>query len=616
MLQPDSIPLIDGPELESLGFESADNYRHGAGPAHLTGNSILSSEAGAVAGSVYTQTIQDLLQIVRTGLAGGISMNVLHGFPYSGPFFNTSWPGFAIFSYIYTEMWTPRQPAWRHLNSTMGYITRNQFALQVGKPRVDIAVIEYQPRFDKANPYDLAVLERRGYTYEYLSPGNLELPEAVASDALLAPDGPAYQALMFLNQTKMTVGAARKVRDFAAAGVPILFVESSEFTSIGQKEGDALEVARLMSSLVSSGLPNVVTVSSFAEIEGALIRARVTPRTSFAESVPAGELWHTFRRKIASDDLVWVMNNGFAKSTVRVQFADTKSKIPFSLNAWTGAISPVLEYLADDSSSITIPVTLSAGETAIYAFITEESHKTAPDVFPRVPEAVATHSEGVAGFFSTTWRGRAALAAMIPRGEAVIALTSGQQVHHTSHAPNATTLGPWNIRIESWRGADDYETSGETSTETFAYDGVDLAAWQDLDTGVLDHVSGTAEYRTTFDTPATTQNATLGALLHLGALRDSARVWLNGKLQAPVDPVRGDVVVDLTESLAEPGARNAIEIETASTLYNALQGDPDGFYTAGVTASVANAAYFEANGPKPYGLTGPVWVEWVELVVI
>lgn len=616
MIQPDSIPLVDGPEIESLGFMTADNYRQGAGPIHLTGNRILSSEAGAVRGSVYTQTMEELLQIVRTGLAGGISMNVFHGFPYSGPSFNTSWPGFAIFSYYFTEMWTPRQPAWRHMNDTMGYVTRNQFALQIGNPQVDIAMIRYQPHFEGAQPYNITELERLGYTYEYLSPGNLELDEAVAADALLAPDGPAYQAMVFLNQTKITVDAAQKVEKFAAAGVPVIFVESSNFTSIGQKAGEDAEVNRIMSSVVSSGLGNVMSVPSFSQLQGALAQAQVTPRTSFGQAIAADELWYTFRRKLGTTDLVWIMNDGPVRKTVNVTFDGTGSKFPFVLDAWTGDITPALEYVAD-ASVTTIPVTLAAGETVLYAFVTEETRTAASDVFPRGPEKVVTSSEGVKGFLYTTSRGETGLVAKIPKGEAVITLSSGETVHHTADIPEATTLDSWNVTIQRWHGADDYETSGETTMESHEYHGIAPAAWKDLDPDTLTQVSGTGEYLTTFSTPNTTAaNTTLGALLHLGRLADSARVWLNGKPQHPVDAIRGAVVVDLTGSLAEPGATNTIRVETASTLYNSLRAHPDEFYTAGVSAALANGAYYEANGPKPYGILEPVRVEWVELLVI
>ncbi|KAJ3958945.1 hypothetical protein N0V92_004486 [Colletotrichum tropicale] len=54
----DSIPLFNAPEGESLGFnDSPSLYRRLFGPAHMARNSVISSEAGAVNGAAYTQTI-------------------------------------------------------------------------------------------------------------------------------------------------------------------------------------------------------------------------------------------------------------------------------------------------------------------------------------------------------------------------------------------------------------------------------------------------------------------------------------------------------------------------------------------------------------------------------
>ncbi|KAI8163905.1 hypothetical protein K4K49_001659 [Colletotrichum sp. SAR 10_70] len=83
--------LVNAPEGESLGFnDSPSLYRHLSGPAHMARNSVISSEAGAVNGASYTQTIQDLLRTVCRGLAGGLSMNVFHGYAYSGVYAQTT----------------------------------------------------------------------------------------------------------------------------------------------------------------------------------------------------------------------------------------------------------------------------------------------------------------------------------------------------------------------------------------------------------------------------------------------------------------------------------------------------------------------------------------------
>ncbi|USP82887.1 hypothetical protein yc1106_10161 [Curvularia clavata] len=212
-----------------------------------------------------------------------------------------------------------------------------------------------------------------------------------------------------------------------------------------------------MSTITSSDLPNIITVSFFAQIEDALAQTHITLRTSFMQDITYGELWHTFRCKFDLVDSVSVMNNGFTKDTLRFRFDSTEFKIPYTLDAWTGEVVPTLEYVTN-WTNIAIPVTLSAGETGIYAFITKETYIVASNVLSAVSEIRGAHSEGVRGFISTNICGKTAFVAKISEGNALITLSSGKQMHHRAKVPNAITLYSWNVTVQSWHGADDYET--------------------------------------------------------------------------------------------------------------------------------------------------------------
>jgi len=57
-----SIPYDDIPECESLQFrDNVDSYRQFAGVGYLTGRNVISIELGAVFGSAFTYTLNDLL---------------------------------------------------------------------------------------------------------------------------------------------------------------------------------------------------------------------------------------------------------------------------------------------------------------------------------------------------------------------------------------------------------------------------------------------------------------------------------------------------------------------------------------------------------------------------
>lgn len=149
------VPLIDAPEGESLGFsEIPDVYRQFTGPAHLTDKKVISTEMGAVNTPPYWLTIPALLQKIKRSFAGGFTMNVIHGFPTLTPYANTTWPGYTPFNYEFTDMWNSIQPAWQHLKDSLDFIGRNQWVLQQGQPRVDLAFYAYASPWTIVERYD------------------------------------------------------------------------------------------------------------------------------------------------------------------------------------------------------------------------------------------------------------------------------------------------------------------------------------------------------------------------------------------------------------------------------------------------------------------------------
>ena len=108
-----NIPKVNAPECESLGFgHLIDGYRQYSGPANLAGKRVISSELGANPNEAYQLTLPGLLWDITRSLAGGVNMFVLHGYPYSGMYPNTTWPGFTTFAYGFSEMHGRHQPGW------------------------------------------------------------------------------------------------------------------------------------------------------------------------------------------------------------------------------------------------------------------------------------------------------------------------------------------------------------------------------------------------------------------------------------------------------------------------------------------------------------------------
>ena len=137
-------------------------YRQFSGPAHLFNKSVISTELGAVPGAPYLLTIPELLQKIKRSFAGGFTMNALHGYPTLTQYPNTTWPGYTPFFYLFTEVWNQVQPAWTHMRDALDYVGRNQWALQQGTPKIDLAFYLYVSPWTAAVQYNSTNLEQLG----------------------------------------------------------------------------------------------------------------------------------------------------------------------------------------------------------------------------------------------------------------------------------------------------------------------------------------------------------------------------------------------------------------------------------------------------------------------
>jgi hypothetical protein len=135
-----NVPYVNAPECETLAFfGSVDAYRQFAGPANLAGKRIISSESGAVFGEAYTQTIPEVLWFFKRSIAGSVNQFILHGYPYSGNYGNTTWPGFTTFDYTVSEMHGRHQPGWDFYSDFLDWTSRTQWVAQTGIPKMDLA---------------------------------------------------------------------------------------------------------------------------------------------------------------------------------------------------------------------------------------------------------------------------------------------------------------------------------------------------------------------------------------------------------------------------------------------------------------------------------------------
>ncbi|WP_210496063.1 glycosyl hydrolase [Patulibacter sp. SYSU D01012] len=579
-----SAALLDVSEGESLGFKNLDDYRSLAGGRDMAGKQLLSNEAAAFANGAYSTTWKAVLQKLNPIFTAGVNETVLHGFSYAdAP--NAQWPGFAAFSPYnggpgYGESWGPRQPTWRHAPEIADYFGRAQYVLRQGRAQADVAFLRQKgyagSGFGAAWFSNTGVKE--GWSLEFVAPSLLRLPSAVVRNGVLAPDGPAFKALVFEGDAfanKLPVlppDTARKLVEFAKAGLPIIVIGDWAQAQAygGGTAGDDAEVRALVLELLAQ--PTVAVVPTRETVPDGIAKLGLRPSVQY--DTTTSPLLSSRRVDGAIDWFLFANGSTTAEAAHAVTLPRRiRSAVPFALDPWTGEIQRVAVYDEPTRDSVRIRVKARPGQTLIYALAPRltfglraavAAHATASEAEVRADGLALVVRSPQAGTFATTLPGGRTVATRIP------------------DVPAARELTGWTLDVESFE-------PGATATETRIVrirKQLDaLAPWTAIP-GLQD-VSGVGTYTTTVDLERSWPTGA-GALLDLGAVSDTFRVTVNGRRLPPADQLQP--VVDVGPYLRR--GRNTIAVEVATPLLNRLR--------------VSNAPVFGGSKPLAYGLLGPV----------
>ncbi|OJZ80886.1 hypothetical protein ASPFODRAFT_37812 [Aspergillus luchuensis CBS 106.47] len=583
-----NVPYVNGPECETLGFsDNIDSYRQFAGPAHLAGKRIISSEAGAEMLEVYQESIPELLWTLKRSLAGSVNQFVLHGYPNSGNYGNTTWPGFTTFSYLFSEMHGPRQPAFAYYRDFLDWLSRNQFVEQTGIPKVDIAFWSKSTTYKTVpTTYSPVDLQSTGYTYEYLSPDNFALPGAFVYNGTFAPNQQAFKALVVRANETLTASGVAKLLEYAYSKLPIIFSGGLPSNFSGYNPKAARQAVSTIKSLTS--LDNVHTVP-YENLAATLKSLNILPRTS----VSADRTWYTTWRHDTKTltDYVYVYNDaagvpyGGGISSGSISFETTGT--PFLYDAWSGDIIALSIYQKSETH-VTIPLTLAGNQSVIIGF-----HQNAqPNLH------LQNITDGV--LWATGNTTSLAVLRSFDQESREVYLSSGKSVTLAPMLTPTFTLDNWSLVVESWTAPSDFynvELGPTRTNQTF--DLPTLLPWNQVSAS-LTNVSGIGYYSTMFDWPPQATNGTVsGAIIDLGPVMHTARVTINGHVLPP-----GEITWakwDIGHFLRR--GRNMVEVVVSTPLGNVLRTYWDELETSGkLAAAVMPFPPDEAD----YGLIAPV----------
>lgn len=377
----------------------------------------------------------------------------------------------------------------------------------------------------------------------------------------------------------------QKLIEYAHAGLPIVISGGVPFNLSGYNASGSAYVKTALTSITD--LENVHQVPS-ANLSASLQSLGFVPRTK----VVADRIWYTYWREDtkASKTYVFVYNDawdsafGLASSNGSVTFETTG--VPYVYDAWTGDTAAILGYQQTDKTT-TIPLTLAGNQSTIIGFHHGES----------VPCASHPYS------FPSSVYGATA------KGGDKIWIKSGHQSHPISlangmtyappSAPAALNLTSWTLIVESWGPPEDIyadQTQSAKSNSTFTL--AALEPWNAISDSLF-NVSGRGFYNSSFTWPPASGHAD-GAMIDLGAVSNTARVWVNGHQLPPLDPTHAEA--DVSKFLVN--RENKVEVVVATTLGNAVRP---------LWSQMRSSGTLAVSGPIPaaqaYGLVSDVLVK-------
>ncbi|KAF8130454.1 hypothetical protein K438DRAFT_1886550 [Mycena galopus ATCC 62051] len=550
-----SAAVPDTPEIESLGVPTIDEARQLSGGVHLGNHTIFSSETGANPGESYAIRMAELLLDAKTQYAGGVNVALLHGFPYSGAYPGTTWPGITTFGYDFADMHGPRMPAWDSYKEYLDFLKRTQYVLRSGVAKVDVSVYRKDYDITGSPPFQGNSLVNAGYTYEYVSPENLKLPGVSVSNGRLASGGPAYKAFIFNRAPNITVDAAQRVLEYAQSGLPIIISGAvpSDIPGFDPNGTQQAQVQALMQQLLNE--TNVMSVNNETQVPAALVSLGVLPAASV--SAPLTTIY-TIRRDVPDASYFYLFNSGNVTENFTLSLRPDITGTPFFLDALTAQVSPVALW-TNDSGAISIPsVSLAPTQTALFAVSSADTFEGVG-----VPSAhlIALDSPAVAvGNADGTIEVRSP-----SDGVFNYTLSTGDtgSVNVTLQGEMTSTLDGWQLSIVAWTPPQNLSAIESVLVTQPVFNLTQgLVPWNTLEGQA--NTSGVGTYNTTFDWDS--HDNTVGVELDFGTVFHTIKAFVNDVQIPTADP--SFPVVDVTQFVVT--GTNNLRVEAASTLLNAV----------------------------------------------
>ncbi|MBS1813385.1 MAG: hypothetical protein JSS87_00755 [Acidobacteria bacterium] len=342
----------DIPETEHLYDNGRfDFLKMSASAAHVYGRSRVGSESFVWRMTTYQNTPTDFKRGADQLFAAGINAILYHGFPYR--LAGQTEPGWHPFPSHGTFM-NEKNTFWPYMSQFNSYLTRVQYLSQTGRNVAEVALYRYalprqavEPPPPPAPELNQRIMDA-GYNYDHLDYQGL-MQSTVRNKRLVTAGGAEYRVLVLPALPAIDFQLMEKVRDFAAAGLPVVFAgeKPSREDSLLDNANRSRQVQAVVKAM--SGMKNVASATS-SDTAVAAIHKITAPDVQFHSKV----LQH-FEKQIGGMTVFFLRNATDEPQTIRANFA-AKGNVEL-WDAWKGTSARITTATKTaNGTDITVPI--------------------------------------------------------------------------------------------------------------------------------------------------------------------------------------------------------------------------------------------------------------------
>jgi hypothetical protein len=549
----DLYSVVDIPEIE--GIEPL-RIRMASSAANVSDKKLVSAEAATWLNEHFESNWSDVKIALDRFMLHGINHLVYHGNAYSPV--NEPWPGWLFYAAVH---FNSRNPLWDDFNALNTYTARCQAFLQNSSPDNDILL--YYPAYDPfSTPGNELIQHFDGIGKQFSGTSFARCAETMMKKGY---------AFDYVSDKQLQETRYEKNRVISAAGTAYntIVIPHCQYIPLETLEKVHALSQQGVSVIFFEGLPE--TFSGFNDLEGkkkkyrALIKGLKNPDTKIITGDSISQLLSMTgaRRESLTDEGIGYIRKKDAKGRT-LYFINNLNDGPFE--GW-------------------LPVNVSTKNIDIFEPMTGVAGK---------------------GKVNRTEKDKASVYVQLTAHQSLILRTDPEDDEkqafpfYSAAAKSRPLAGPWKIVFQS---------GGPSLPPTLQIDS--LISWTNFGE-VYQAFSGSASYETTFGNPNFT---TTHWKLTLGAVKESARVYLNGEFSGTL--IGPDYSLTFESSLLKE--QNELKIVVSNLMANRIADmDRKGifwkkFYNVNFPSRKAENrkdGLFDASSwlPKPSGLIGPVQI--------